>query len=65
MGAALGATLGLMAMEYANQAQATNDMADYIVSIYNRQRLHPNWATCRPMPLSSNRQSNNLSACVK
>ena len=26
--------------DYANHAEATNDIADYIVSFYNSQRLH-------------------------
>lgn len=49
--------------DYANRAEAITDIADYIVGFYNSVRCTPNWATCHPKPLSSNRQSNNPSSC--
>ena len=51
--------------DYVNSAEAMSDIADYIVAFYNSLRLHSNWATCHPMPSSSNRQSINLSRCPK
>ncbi len=49
----------------ANHSEAMTDIADYTVDFYNSVRPHSNWATCYPMPSSSNRQSNNLSLCPR
>ena len=34
--------------DYANRAEATNDIADYIVGFYNSIRLNSNWANRHP-----------------
>jgi len=51
--------------DYANHAEATSDIADYIVSFYNSVRLHSKLGNLPPNAFRSNRQSNHLSACAK
>ena len=51
-------------IDYANHAEATTDIADYIVSFYN-MRLHSRLGNCPQCPSSINRQLHNLSTCAK
>ena len=41
--------------DYAFLAEATNDIADYIVGFYNSTKLHSKLENMSPMPLSVNR----------
>jgi transposase InsO family protein len=51
--------------DYANHAEATNDIADYIVGFYNSIRLHSKLGNMSPNAFERESTSKNLSSCPK
>ena len=51
--------------DYANHAEATNDIADYIVGFYNAVRLHSKLGNLSPNAFEREWTSKNLSSCPK
>ena len=51
--------------DYANHAEATNDIADYIVGFYNSIRLHSKLGNLTPNAFERGSTSKNLSNCTK
>ena len=51
--------------DYANDLEAPNDIADYIVGFYNALRLHSKLGNMSPNGSSVNRHLKNLSYCPK
>ena len=49
----------------ANHAEATNDIADYIVGFYNSTRLHSKFGNLSPNAFERESTSKNLSNCPK
>ena len=51
--------------DYANHAEAINDIADYMVGFYNNIRLHSTLGNMSPNAFERESTSKNLSSCLK